>query len=222
MSFSFRSLLALFLGVLLLSFVGAPPVAAQSPDTVQSQGEMSSEVAQDTSKEKDAPFVPTPDFAVKKMLSLAGVTSDDVVYDLGSGDGRIPIMAAEEFGARGIGYEIDTALVAKARQKAKEAGVSDKVEFRVKDLFKADLSEATVVALYLWPEINLKLRPKLLEELDPGDRIVSHDFRMGDWEPDTTVKAGYGNTGQEIVYVWTVPETIPEDLKNISNELDSE
>jgi hypothetical protein len=140
------------------------------------------------------------------------------VYDLGSGDGRIPITAAKKFGARGVGIEIDSGLVAKARRKARAAGVADKVTFHRGDLFKADLSEATVVTLYLWPEINIKLRPKLLRELDPGDRIVSHDFRMGDWKPERETRAGKGNTGWEYVYLWTVPETVPEHLKDISDE----
>ncbi len=168
--------------------------------------------------DKDAPYVPTAPSVVKTMLDVAGVTEGDVVYDLGSGDGRIPIMAAKTFGARGVGLEIDSALVAQAWLKAQMQGVTDKVEFRRKDFFNADLSEATVVTLYLWPEINRKLRPKLLRELDPGDRIVSHDFRMGEWVPDSTVNAGRGNTGDETVYLWAVPENVPEDLRDTSDE----
>lgn len=164
--------------------------------------------------DKDVLYVPTAPSVVRTMLEVAGVTEGDVVYDLGSGDGRIPIMAAKEFGARGIGLEIDSALVAEARREAQLQGVSGLVKFRQKDLFSADLSEATVVTLYLGPGINVMLRPKLLRELDPGDRIVSHDFRMGEWAPDSTVDAGRGNTGIETVYLWTVPEKIPEDLKD--------
>jgi SAM-dependent methyltransferase len=118
------------------------------------------------------------------MLEAADVSETDVVFDLGSGDGRIPIVAAERFGARAVGVETDSQLVARSREAAREAGVADRVEFRREDLFETDLSETTVVALYLWPEINRELRPKLLRALDPGDRIVSHDFRMGKWEPD--------------------------------------
>jgi len=170
--------------------------------------------------DQDVPYVPTAQSVVKQMLDVAGVTEDDVVYDLGSGDGRIPITAAKAFGARAFGVEIEPDLVEEARKKAKDAGVADRVTFEQGDLFKTDLSDATVVTLYLYPEINLKLRPKLLRELDPGDRIVSHDFRMGDWEPDRTVRAGQGNTGWEVIYLWTVPEEIPEDLLDISDEAD--
>ncbi len=182
----------------------------QTPDT---------QTPSDTS-EKDAPYVPTAQSVVNKMLEVADISSDDVVYDLGSGDGRIPITAAKKYGARGVGIEIDSALIERARANARDAGVADKVEFRRGDLFKADLSEATVVALYLWPEINIKLRPKLLRELDPGDQIVSHDFRMGDWPPEREVEAGKGNTGWETVYLWTVPETVPDALMDTSGELE--
>jgi SAM-dependent methyltransferase len=199
---------ALVLSLLLILLAGAPPALGQAPDSASEA---------DTT-EKDAPYVPTTSSVVRTMLEVAGVSESDVVYDLGSGDGRIPIMAAEEFGARGVGIEIDPELVEKARQKAREAGVADRVSIRRGDLFKADLSEATVVTLYLWPEINVKLRPKLLRALDPGDRIVSHDFRMGEWAPDTTVDAGYGNTGRETVHLWTVPETVPDELMDISDE----
>jgi len=203
-----RKVGSIFFALLLVTLV-ADPVAAQTDG----------EATEADSAEKDAPYVPTTRSVVREMLRVAGVSEEDVVYDLGSGDGRIPIMAAEEFGARGVGIEIDPDLVEKARSKAKMAGVADRVEFRRGDLFETDLSEATVVALYLWPEINIKLRPKLLRQLDPGDRIVSHDFRMGDWAPDSTVDAGLGNTGNEVVYLWTIPETIPDELKDISDEV---
>ena len=173
------------------------------------------------STDKDAPYVPTTSAVVDTMLQVAGVSSDDVVYDLGSGDGRIPIAAAKTYGARGVGIEIDSALVAKARANAREAGVADKVRFRQGDLFNANLDDATVVTLYLWPEVNIRLRPKLLRELDPGDRIVSHDFRMGTWTPEREVFAGEGNTGPERVYLWTVPADVPTDLTDISEEVDS-
>lgn len=205
----FSKRIIFFAGVLVLAFGGVALTApAQVPDAPAST---------DTS-EKDAPYVPTARHVVKTMLEVADVTEEDIVYDLGSGDGRIPIAAAEHFGARGIGIEIDSGLVAKSRTKAEMAGVSDKVEFRRGDLFDVDLSDATVVTLYLWPEINIKLRPKLLRELDPGDRIVSHDFLMGDWEPDEIVDAGQGNTGKETVYLWIVPDEVPEELKDISDE----
>lgn len=204
-------------GVLSLLLLVVPLAGmAQVPDTSTAPLSPSSE----SEDEKDAPYVPTAQAVVQKMLEVAEVSSDDVVYDLGSGDGRIPIAAAKEFGARAVGIEIDSALVAKARAKARAAGVADKVTFRQKDFFDADLSDATVVTLYLWPEINVKLRPKLLRELDPGDRIVSHDFRMGIWEPEREVDAGRGNTGWETIFRWTVPETVPDELMDTSGEMD--
>uniref|UniRef100_UPI000652645F RNA methyltransferase n=1 Tax=Salinibacter ruber (strain DSM 13855 / M31) TaxID=309807 RepID=UPI000652645F len=153
------------------------------------------------------PYVPTPKPVVDRMLELADVDETDVLYDLGSGDGRIVIRAARTHGARGVGIEIDPDLVKKARKNAKEAGVADLVEFRQGDLFEADISEATVVTLYLLPSVNQKLRPILFEQLSPGTPVVSHDFDMGRWAPDRTVDLE-GDT----VYRWTIPEEIPEDL----------
>lgn len=156
----------------------------------------------------DVPYVPTPEEVVRLMLHLGEVDEKDLVYDLGSGDGRIPILAAEKLGARGVGVEIDPELIELANDKARYAGVSDRVQFIHQDLFEVDLSKATVVTLYLLPDVNLKLRPKLLKELKPGTRIVSHAFDMGDWEPEKVEKVA-GRT----VYLWTVPEKIPEHLK---------
>jgi SAM-dependent methyltransferase len=209
----FRHLAAVFCAVLLSA---AAPVtgAAQVSDTASTQTtEASSEEG-----EKDAPYVPTARSVVNKMLEVADISSDDVVYDLGSGDGRIPVAAAKNYGARAVGIEIDSALVTRSRANAREAGVADKVTFRQQDFFEADVSDATVVMLYLWPEVNIKLRPKLLRELDPGDRIVSHDFRIGDWEPDRKVEAGRGNTGWETIYIWIIPESVPDHLMDISDE----
>jgi SAM-dependent methyltransferase len=149
----------------------------------------------------DVPFVPTPDEVVKRMLEIARVGPKDVVYDLGSGDGRIVIAAARQHGARGVGIDINPERVKEARLNAQKAGVADRVEFREDDLFKADIREATVVTLYLLPRVNLQLRPKLLSDLKPGTRIVSHGFDMGDWKPAATARAD-GN----IVYYWVVPD----------------
>jgi tRNA G37 N-methylase Trm5 len=149
----------------------------------------------------DVPFVPTTDKVVEKMLELAKVGPDDVVYDLGSGDGRIVITAAKKYGATGLGVDIDPERVKEAKQNAQEAKVSDKVKFKEGDLFEVDLSPATVVTLYLLPEVNMKLRPKLLSELKPGTRVVSHNYHMGDWKPEQTVQME-GHT----VYFWTIPE----------------
>jgi SAM-dependent methyltransferase len=163
-------------------------------------------------KEPDVPFVPTPPEVVNRMLEVANVTSNDVVYDLGSGDGRIVITAAQKFGARGTGIDIDPQLVERSRANAEAAGVSDRVQFREQDLFQADLSNATVVTLYLLPEINLQIRDKLLRELRPGTRIISHNFDMGEWKPDRVEKV-QSAVREHVVYYWEVPQQIPENLQ---------
>jgi len=136
----------------------------------------------------DIHYVPTPTPVVDAMLGLARITSGDVVYDLGSGDGRIVITAAQRFGARGVGVDLDGALVMLARENARKAGMGERVTFRQADLFATDLSEATVVTLYLSPSVNLRLRSKLQRELKPGTRVVSHRFAIGDWKPDTEIE----------------------------------
>jgi 16S rRNA A1518/A1519 N6-dimethyltransferase RsmA/KsgA/DIM1 with predicted DNA glycosylase/AP lyase activity len=150
----------------------------------------------------DIHYVPTPEPVVDAMLDMAAIEEGDVLYDLGSGDGRIPIAAARQFGVRAVGIEIDPRLVREARANAKAAGVAHLVEFREADLFATDFSDADVVTLYLGDTLNLRLRPQLLEQLEPGDRVVSHDFAMGDWPPDE--KRIVANRP---VYKWTVPET---------------
>jgi len=151
-----------------------------------------------------APDVRTPYPTVRAMLELAGVTGKDVVYDLGSGDGRIVITAAREYGARGVGVEIDPALVAESRGTARRLGLTERVRFVEQDLFQTDLGEATVVTLYLSADLNRKLRPKLLAELKPGSRIVSHDFDMGDWPPERVVRVR-DDGREQVLYLWTVP-----------------
>lgn len=152
----------------------------------------------------DVPYVSTPEAVVDSMLALAGVTSGDAVYDLGSGDGRIPIRAATAYGARGVGIEIRPDLVQTARRNAEAAGVADRVTFRQGDLFEADISGATVVTLYLLPAVNVALRPKLLRELEPGTRVVSRDFDMREWTPERTAVVG-GAT----LYLWRIPDAPP-------------
>lgn len=132
----------------------------------------------------DIHYVPTSNGVADAMLTLAQTTADDVVYDLGSGDGRIVILAARKFGARGVGVEIDGDLIKDANKNARKAGVTDRVTFLQQDLFKTDLSDATVVAMYLSNSINLRLRDILRRQLRPGARVVSHRFTMGDWKPD--------------------------------------
>src|SRR5262249_143757 len=132
-------------------------------------------------RKPDVPFVISVDEVVDAMLKTAGVTEKDVVYDLGCGDGRIVIAAAQKYGARGVGIDINPKLISESKRNARQAGVSQKVSFVIQDFFKTDIRQATVVALYLDPKANLRLRPKLLRELKPGARVVSNSFDMGDW-----------------------------------------
>jgi SAM-dependent methyltransferase len=157
--------------------------------------------SQQPKRTPDIHFVPTPEEVVEAMLRLAEVGPDDIVYDLGSGDGRIPIAAARRFGARGVGIDLDPKLVAQATRTAREAGVADRVTFVEADIFDADISKATVVTLYLLTSINERLRPKLQKELRPGTRIVSHQFRMGDWQPDREIVVDY-----RPLFLWRVPK----------------
>ena len=148
----------------------------------------------------DVIYVPTPYEVVDEMLKLAGVKKGDVLYDLGSGDGRIPVVAAKQFGIRAVGIDIDPQRIEEAKENARRNGVAKLVEFRNEDMFRARLGDATVVTLYLLPDLNLKLRPKLLAELKPGSRIISHQFDMGTWKPEKTLQSN-GRT----VYFWTIP-----------------
>ncbi|HWP17951.1 MAG TPA: class I SAM-dependent methyltransferase [Burkholderiaceae bacterium] len=150
----------------------------------------------------DVPYVPTPQPVVDKMLEMAQVTSKDVLYDLGCGDGRLVVTAAKKYGARGVGIDLDPQRIAEAKSNAKSAGVSRQVDFRVGDLFKSDVSEATVVTLYLLPEVNRRLRPQLWKQLPVGARVVSHDFDMGpEWPPERTERVGH-----KTIYYWTITE----------------
>jgi SAM-dependent methyltransferase len=174
-----------WLAVFLFALLIAAPLAAQWDD---GPGEV--------------PYVPTPPQVVEGMLKLGGVTSSDVVYDLGCGDGRIVVMAAQKFGARGTGIDINPVRIKEAEENARQAGVSERVRFIEKNLFDADVHEATLVTLYLLPDVNLRLRPILLRQLKTGSRIVSHAFDMDDWAPDKKVSID-GRT----VYLWTVTES---------------
>lgn len=178
---------------LALSFVAAAPAFAQ---------------AQPRHQTPDVIFVPTPQEVVEEMLKIAKVGKGDVLYDLGSGDGRIAITAAKKFGIRATGIDIDPERIREATENAKKAGVSNLVKFRQEDLFKADFRDATVITLYLLPDLNVKLRPRLWAELKPGTRIVSHQFDMGTWQPEKKVELN-GRT----VYFWTVPERKPAAKK---------
>lgn len=149
----------------------------------------------------DVPFVPTTDTVVEAMLRMAGVTANDTVYDLGCGDGRIVITAAKTFGAHGVGIDINPVRIEEAKANASKAGVESLVQFREGDLFEAEISPASVVTLYLLPTVNLRLRPKLLSDLKPGTRVVSHAFSMGDWQPEKEETVG-GTT----IYLWRIPD----------------
>ena len=155
-----------------------------------------------------APFVPTPYDVVNRMLTLAGVTQDDVVYDLGCGDGRIVITAAERFGARGVGVDIDPQRIAESNANAERAGVQHLVRFIEQDALAVDVSEATVVTLYLLSSSNAKLRPILTRQLQPGARIVSHAFSMGDWEPDVTDRFEDERGNSRTLYLWRHDGTV--------------
>jgi SAM-dependent methyltransferase len=149
----------------------------------------------------DVPYVPTPPEVVEAMLKLADVKNTDFVVDLGCGDGRIVVMAAEKFGARGRGVDLNPVRIKEAEANAARAAVTDRVKFVQGNLFDADFKDASVVTLYLLPDVNLKLRPKLLRDLKPGARIVSHSFDMGDWPPEKKIEMGWRR-----VYLWTVTE----------------
>ncbi len=156
--------------------------------------------AQEARPKLDVPYVPTPQPVVDKMLELGKVGKNDVLYDLGCGDGRIVVTAAKQMGARGVGIDIDPQRISEAKENAKQSGVSDRVEFRVGNLFEADFSPASVVTLYLLPDINRKLRPQLWRQLKVGTRVVSHAFDMGDeWPPERTERVDF-----KTIYSWTI------------------
>ena len=157
----------------------------------------------------DVPFVPTTEEAVQAMLKLAGVKKTDIVYDLGCGDGRIVIAAAKTYGAHGVGIDINPVRIGEAKENAKKAGVESLVRFEENDLFEADIHEATVVTLFLLSHINLKLRPKLLQDLKPGTRVVSNTFDMGDWKPEKELTIGNADEESYLshrLFLWTIPK----------------
>ena len=206
-----------FLIVLLLSFspsLGQSESLNKAMRTARLSGKVlttswtvrNSQAARKKSRKRkpDVIYYPTPPETVAEMLRLANIKKGDVLYDLGSGDGRIPIAAAKQFGIRAVGIEIDQKLITEAESNARDAGVAELVRFRNEDMFRIDVSEANIVTLYLSEKLNILLRPKLLRELRPGSRIISHDFRMGDWKPEQTVRVPWGKL-YRTVYLWTVP-----------------
>ena len=178
---------------ILIAVAAAWSVAASAPLLAQAQ-------KQPATQYPDVIFVPTPQEVVEDMLRLANVQKGDVLYDLGSGDGRIPITAARKYGIKATGIDIDPERIREANENAKKAGVTGLVQFRQENLFNADFKDATVITLYLLPDLNVKLRPKLWNELKPGTRIVSHQFEMGAWKPEKRLESN-GRT----IYFWTVP-----------------
>ena len=199
---------ALLAAVIVLA---AGPLAAQSataPDAVLQVAQ-----AATATRTPDVIFVPTPQQVVDEMLKIANVKQGDVLYDLGSGDGRIVVTAAKRFGVRGTGIDIDPQRIAEANENARKEGVTKLVTFKNIDLFTADFSDATVITLYLLPRLNVKLRPKLLNELKNGTRIVSHAFDMGEWQPEKHVKVD----GRD-VYFWTVNDAARKQFGKPSPE----
>jgi SAM-dependent methyltransferase len=168
----------------------ATRAAAQSQDDVESK--------------KIVPYVPTPQEVVDKMLELAEVKKGDVVYDLGSGDGRIVVTAAKKYGVKAIGFEIDPERIRESHENIRKAGVGHLVEIRLQDIRTVDLSPASVLTMYLLPEVNLMLRPNIWSQMKAGSRVVSHDFDMGDWKPLKTVELKDSSTWGHTLYLWRV------------------
>lgn len=180
-------------------------------DIAEKYMQLPSAETQEPQRKPDIGYIPTPQKIVRAMLTLAGVTEDDILYDLGSGDGRVVLAAAQQIGTRGVGIDIDPKRIREANENAQRAEMSDRVEFRQQNLFESDFSEATVVILYLLPHLNLRLRPQLFHYLRPGTRVVSHDFDMGDWKPDQVMQI---QTPEEsTLYYWVIPEAVPEHLR---------
>jgi ribosomal protein L11 methylase PrmA len=159
-----------------------------------------------TQPKPDIGYIPTPLAVVEAMLNLLQITPQDVLYDLGCGDGRILIAAAQHFGAQGVGIDIDRDRIQEATDNAKAAGVSDRVTFRQQNLYESDFSPATVVILYLLPHLNLKLKPYLFQQLKPGTRVVSHDFDMGDWIPEQVIQVAIEADEIATLYLWILPD----------------
>lgn len=203
-------MLCCVLTLLVAEFVASPGIVRAAPVVKTVMARSSPPSLQRPLRKKrplrkpDVIYYPTPPETVAEMLRMAKIKKGDVLYDLGSGDGRIPIAAARDYGIRAVGIEIDPKLVTEAEENARQAGVSGLVRFRNEDMFRVDVSEATIVTLYLSEKLNVLLRPKLLSELRPGSRILSHDFRMGDWKPEQTVRVPWGKL-YRTVYLWTVP-----------------
>ena len=196
--------LLLFLGIALISFAALAnlDVKERSATAPLHAGE------HDPDAPHLAPFVPTPPEVVDRMLELAEVARGDVVYDLGSGDGRIVVSAATKYGAKSVGFEIDPVLVKESRQTIKEAGLEHLAEIREQDIRTIDFSPATVVTMYLYPGANLRLRPELMRQLRPGSRVVSHQFAMGNWQPERVERVKDVSGLTRTIYLWRIADPI--------------
>lgn len=197
--FGFFAIGIVSLGVAVLGVVGLGVANYFSPAVAQSEEERVS-----SAPSGDVPYVPTPQVVVDKMLEIAKVKPSDYVIDLGSGDGRIVLTAVRKYGAKGHGVELNKDRVRYSEEQAKKYGVSHRARFKAENIFDTDLSKATVVTMYLLGEVNLKMRPRILSELKPGTRVISHAFDMGNWEPDLQVSMPTG----ELIYAWMVPAKV--------------
>jgi SAM-dependent methyltransferase len=193
-----RFLLYLYV-ILICLFLAPAGILLPSPRAVSRAGSDGQEKIK-----LDVPYEPSSEEVVRAMLEIARVGKNDLVYDLGCGDGRIVIAAAQKAGARGVGVDLDPVRIKESLENARQAKVGNRVQFFQQDLFQTDIAKATVLMLYLWPEVNLKLRPKLLRELKPGTRVVSHSHDMGSWEPDQTIRTTDGHR----VYFWVLPANV--------------
>jgi hypothetical protein len=198
-------------GVMLgVACAGSPSVTTTSNQTNSANNAVNTVRSENTAASAkttlDVPYVPTHQTVVDEMLKMGEVTGSDILYDLGSGDGRIPITAARLFGTRGVGIDLNPIRIKEANENARKAKVTDKVKFIEGDLFKQDFSEATVLTLYLLPQVNMRLRPKILE-MKPGTRVVSHNYDMEDWKPEKTKTMVTPDGVSHYIYFWRVPET---------------
>jgi len=176
----------------------------ENPFPRQRVGRIGVAWAQDLESKKIVPYVPTPQDVVERMLDIAGVKKGDVVYDLGCGDGRIVVTAAKKYGVKAIGFEIDPERIKESHENIQKAGVEKLVEIRQQDIMTVDLSGATVLTMYLLPDVNMRLRPAIQKQMKPGSRIVSHDFDMGDWKPERTERVKDSSGWDHTIYLWRI------------------
>lgn len=192
------------LGILLCTACGENKITEEAKAKNTTNTATAATVSPAPTRELDVPYVPTHEMIVDEMLKMAEVKGTDVLYDLGSGDGRIPITAAQRFGTRGVGIDLNPVRIKEANENAQKANVTDKVKFIEGDIFQQDFNEATVLTLYLLPDVNLKLRPKILE-MKPGTRVVSHNYDMGDWKYEKAKELKTPDGVTHYVYMWRVP-----------------